>query len=87
MAYLSDLPPELVLKVLADLPIPSLHAMSLSSQLWHRFFVTHESSVYHQAACHHRYVLAMNVTLEQARYLYTLPDLIDAGSWREFCGS
>ena len=85
MACLTDLPPELVLNVLSHLPIPSIHSVMLGSRFWHQFILTHEWTVYHHAACYHRYVSSVDIPLSEAKALYNGRAIDSVESWREFC--
>lgn len=85
MANLSDLPPELVLRMLSFLPIPSLHAMQVLSRLWNGFFHTHERLIYLRAACYHRFISNTNVPLSEARSVYPGCVKKEVDSWRSLC--
>ena len=85
MPKLSDLPPELLLKVLSYLSIPSIHVVESLSQTWRRFIETHQRSVYHQAAFSHGYIPEMSSTWDEAKASYASPAIHRAKNWRSFC--
>jgi len=85
MVHLSDLPPELVLKVLSCIPLSSLHVVMQLSRLWYQFILTHEHSIYHHAAWYHRFITSMKVSLDEAKSLHTGRAMVVVDDWRSFC--
>ncbi|KAH8087855.1 hypothetical protein BXZ70DRAFT_1067649 [Cristinia sonorae] len=85
MAQLADLPPELVLKILSYLNIPSLRNLALVSHPWHQFFLLHESFIFHQAAAYHRFVSSIEAPLHAVKSTHTARGIHAVESWRDLC--
>ena len=82
---LENLPAELVLRILAYLPVQSLRALRLTSRSWHTFFTDNESTIYHHAALLHRFIDSINTLLPKAKELHPLTFLQDVPNWYEYC--
>ncbi len=82
---LETLPAELVLRILACLPVQSLRALRLTSRCWHTFFVEHESTIYHYASLLHRFIDSVNQLLPEAKAAHPLPFLQDVPDWYQYC--
>lgn len=85
LSTLEDLPAELVLKILAHLPLQSLRALRLASRTWNAFFVDNECSIYHHAALLHRFIDSIHTLLPQAKEAHPLKFLQDAPDWLTYC--
>ncbi|KAF9255896.1 hypothetical protein L218DRAFT_937214 [Marasmius fiardii PR-910] len=84
---LSHLPPELVLFVLAHLPIPAIHCLQLASNEYDTFIRTHQSTIYHNAAVVHEHIPSATVGIDKLGSLGYSYRIIDGlcGSWKRFC--
>ena len=75
MPSLDTLPAELLLRILAFLPVQALRTLRLASRSWNAFFREHESTIYHHAApiSHETtYPTCQPAPAESnARYMYT----------------
>ncbi|KAI0753064.1 hypothetical protein C8Q80DRAFT_1267504 [Daedaleopsis nitida] len=85
LSTLENLPTELVLRILAYLPLQSLRALRLASRTWNTFFVDNESSIYHHAALLHRFIDSIHTLLPQAKDAHPLKFLQDAPDWLTYC--
>lgn len=82
---LEKLPAELILRILAYLPVQSLRALRLTSRPWNTFFVEHESSIYHHAALLHRFIDSVHQLLPEAKVAHPLKFLQDVPDWYQYC--
>ncbi|RPD52756.1 hypothetical protein L226DRAFT_548676 [Lentinus tigrinus ALCF2SS1-7] len=82
---LETLPAELVLRILAYLPVQSLRALRLASRSWDTFFVEHESTIYHHAALIHRFIDSVHQLLPEAKAAHPLKFLQDVPDWYHYC--
>ncbi|TFK85124.1 hypothetical protein K466DRAFT_601435 [Polyporus arcularius HHB13444] len=82
---LETLPAELVLRILAFLPVQSLRALRLTSRSWNTFFVEHQSTIYHYASLLHRFIDSVNQLLPEAKAAHPLPFLQDVPDWYQYC--
>ena len=84
MLMLEALPLELLLRVLAYLPLQYLRSLRLTSRAWNAFFLANESSIYHQAALLHNFADSMR-TLPEAKEAHPLDFLQDVPDWYQYC--
>ena len=82
---LENLPTELILKILAYLPLQSLRALRLISKASEAFFIDNQSSIYHHAAFLHRFIDSTHTLLPEAKQLHTLNFLQDVPDWYDYC--
>ncbi|OBZ69689.1 hypothetical protein A0H81_10461 [Grifola frondosa] len=85
MSHLGDLPVELALKTLSYLPLQILCSLRSTSRHWHQFFITNESSIYHNAALLHNFVTSINTPLTQAKADHASPFARDVERWYQYC--
>jgi hypothetical protein len=79
------LPVELVLWTLAFLPLNSLSILPIVSRYWKEFFEENESSIYHNAAIFHQFVLSPTMLFTDLWTIYSERSLIDVHGWKSFC--
>ncbi len=82
---LETLPAELVLRIVAYLPLQALRNLRLVSRSWHAFFCEHESTIYHHAALLHNFIDSIRTLLPEAKAAHRLKFLQDVPDWREYC--
>jgi len=93
MAGFTDLPSEIVLKVLRTLRIPDIHAFGLVCKHFDAVIKDNSSSVYRLAALSHGYISnpssssTSSITLleQSKRELYGNQTQINLTSWLEYC--
>ncbi|KAJ3006158.1 hypothetical protein NUW54_g4036 [Trametes sanguinea] len=85
MSSLDILPAELVLRILAYLPVQSLRSVRLTARRWNQFFITNESTIYHHAAFLHDFVDSLGIFLPEARESRYLKFLKDVPDWYTYC--
>ncbi|PIL33399.1 hypothetical protein GSI_04020 [Ganoderma sinense ZZ0214-1] len=85
MPALETLPAELVLRIVAYLPLQALRNLRLVSRSWHDFFCEHESTIYHHAALLHNFIHSIHTLLPEAKAAHPLKFLQDVPDWREYC--
>ncbi|OSC99830.1 hypothetical protein PYCCODRAFT_1437984 [Trametes coccinea BRFM310] len=85
MPSLDVLPAELVLRILAYLPVQSLRSVRLTARRWNQFFVMNESTIYHHAAFLHDFVDSLGIFLPEARESRNLKFLKDVPDWYTYC--
>lgn len=85
MPALETLPAELVLRIVAYLPLQALRNLRLVSRSWHDFFAEHESTIYHHAALLHNFIDSIHTLLPEAKAAHPLKFLQDVPDWREYC--
>ena len=86
MPSLDTLPAELLLRILAFLPVQALRTLRLASRSWNAFFREHESTIYHHAALLHNFVDSLHTLLPDAKAAHhTLKFLQDAPDWYHYC--
>ena len=86
MPTLQDLPAELLLRVLAFLPVQALRSLRLASRAWNVFFFENESTIYHHAAVLHRFIDSIDTLLPEAKAARKhLTFLQDVPDWYHYC--
>ncbi|KAI0759997.1 hypothetical protein BD413DRAFT_487088 [Trametes elegans] len=85
MTTLNTLPTELVLRILAYLPLQSLRNVRLLSRRWNEFVNVNESTVYHHAALLHNFVDSLETLLSEAKEARCLKFLQDVPDWYQYC--
>ncbi|TBU39518.1 hypothetical protein BD309DRAFT_969511 [Dichomitus squalens] len=86
MPSLDSLPAELLLRIVAFLPVQTLRSLRLASRGWDAFCREHESTIYHHAALLHNFVDSINTVLSDAKSAHQrLKFLQDAPNWYHYC--
>ena len=85
LAGLQSLPAELILRILAFLPVQALRSLRLSSRGWDTFLRQHESTIYHHAALLHNFIDSIHTLLPDAKVQHPLEFLQEAPDWYEYC--
>ncbi|KAH9889520.1 hypothetical protein C8Q73DRAFT_793718 [Cubamyces lactineus] len=79
------LPTELILRILAYLPLQALRNFRLSARRWNDFVVSNQSTIYHHAAVLHNFVDDLDILLPQAKVTRGLKFLQDVPDWYQYC--
>jgi hypothetical protein len=82
-----NLPPELALDVLSNLPLTSLANVLLVCKDWKQFVEANESAIFHNACVYHGYIKSPAVTIDQARGMYSERSVGLFSGWKELCPS
>ncbi|KAI9064540.1 hypothetical protein FKP32DRAFT_582613 [Trametes sanguinea] len=87
MTTMNDLPAELLLRILAYLPVQSLCSLRAICRRWEDFFITNQSAIYHRVAVEKGLVRSFGIPFEQAvakaPYMNVLRN--DSPDWYTFC--
>lgn len=81
------LPPELLLEIIAYLPIQSLHSLQLVSCPWNNFIRENDEYLYHNAAVHHSIVPSMKFPFSDLPKLFSSRSLLGCTNWKTLCVS
>ncbi|OSC99826.1 hypothetical protein PYCCODRAFT_751498 [Trametes coccinea BRFM310] len=89
MATLDDLPVELLLRILAYLPLRSLGNLRVTCRRWQDFFIANKSAIYHRIAVEKGFVKSFDTPFARAAakapYINFLQD--ETPDWYTFCES
>ena len=80
-----NLPTELALKILSDLPFNSLSRLQSVCKSWSEFCTLHENTIYRNAACLHTYIPRPTTMLNELSSLYSQRALEDVKTWKDLC--
>ena len=85
MPKLEALPTELLLRILALLPVQHLRNLCLASRGWNAFFLANRNTIYHQAALLHGFVDSIQDLLSEAKEAHPLKFLQELPDWYQYC--
>lgn len=82
--HLFELPPEIILRILADCYLQAILNGRLVSRKWKSYIDENESTVYHSAAILHRFI-EPEQTLDTAHNTHPGAWLDDVDTWKKLC--
>jgi hypothetical protein len=80
-----SLPAELVLAVLAYLPLNSIAIISQVSRSWNTFVADNRDAIYHKAAVFHAFIPSPSTSLEELNLWYSERSLKGIHDWQDLC--
>jgi hypothetical protein len=82
-----NLPAELTLAVIADLPLSSIAVLSQLSRDWNSFIDANRDAIYHKAAVCHGFIPSPSTSLGELGLWYSGRSLKGVNTWLDYCKS
>ena len=85
LATMLNLPAELTLAIIANLPLNSIAILSQLSRTWCSFIDANRDAIYHKAAVWHGFIPSPSTSLGELGLWYSGRSLKGVNSWHDCC--